>query len=420
MIASLRDLGTHAGAVPAPQLDVAALVRSGESRIRRRRLATVALVTAAVLVVVGGALLAAPDTRDAQPPPAGPDRAKDGDLVKTRPASRLLTYAVGATIHWGDTTIDVRAQANSSPGWGKLVDYVDATDDGAVFVTGPAMIRDAGGIGAPYGPAAVWFTDGSTPVRIGTTFGSRVRGFGIAPTAAGSTLAWIDPGTKTVPGALVVYDTARMKELARFGTADPGQSWPFPAGSAVPLAVYDDAVYWSPDGRSCEPYLWGAAYGCKPTARVMRFDTASGQQTRVSTAGYDADRRARPGLLTGRSGDPQVRRGVMFLSFVRHGDRLVARGTWEAAEPGFPATVALTGQPLRLRHPSRHPRREAQDDPHVLTLTQWLGPDRVVLLDGYDDGTDLVICRLSTGGCRVSVRITAEPFTAPGPAVSHG
>jgi hypothetical protein len=82
--------------------------------------------------------------------------------------------------------------------------------------------------------------------------------------------------------------------------------------------------------------------------------------------------------------------------------------------------VALTGQPLRLRHPSRHPRREAQDDPHVLTLTQWLGPDRVVLLDGYDDGTDLVICRLSTGGCRVSIRITAEPFTAPGPAVSHG
>lgn len=420
MNSSLRDLGKRAEAVSAPQLDVAALVGAGESRIRRRRLAAVAVVTAAVLVVVGGALLADPDTRDAQSPPAGVDRTQQGDLVKTRPASRLLTYAVGTTIHWGDTTIDVRQQANSSPGWGALVDYVDATDDGAVFVTGPAPVRDAGGWGLPYGPAAVWFTDGSTPVRIGTTFGSRVRGFGIAATAAGSTLAWIDPGTKSAPGALVVYDTGQMKELARFGTAEPGQSWPAPDGSAVPLAVYDDAVYWSPDGSSCNQYLGGAPYGCDRTARVMRFDTASGRHTSVSTAEYDADRRTRPGLFTGQSRDPHVRRGAMFLSFVRRGERLVARGTWEAGEPGFPSTVALTGQPLRLSHPARHPRRGNQDDPHVLQLTQWLDPDRVVLLDGYDDGTDLVICRLSTGGCRVAVRVTAEPFTAPGPAVRHG
>ena len=79
------------------------------------------------------------------------------------------------------------------------------------------------------------------------TSGSRVRGFAIAPTATGSTLAWIDPGTKNAPGAVVVYDTAEMTELIRLGNAD-----------AVPLAVYDDVVYWSPDGRSCGPYLCGS------------------------------------------------------------------------------------------------------------------------------------------------------------------
>lgn len=408
---SLRDLGQRMEAVSAPELDVAALVTAGESKIRRRRVAVVGAVTAAVVAVVAGAMLASPGARQVAPAPARPDQKNTHpDTVQTGPAARQLTYSVGTTIHWGNRTIDVRRQTNTWPGQGKLVDYVDATDDGAFFVTGQAVVRDEAGWGLPYGPAAVWFTDGSTPVRIGTTSGSRVRGFEIAPTAAGSTLAWIDPGTKTAPGAVVVYDTGHMTELARLGDAD-----------AVPLAVYNDVVYWSPDGSACDRYLpSGAAYGCKPTARVMRFDTATGRRFQVSTADYDADRRARPGLLTGRSDDGQIRRGVNFLSFLRHGDRLVAGGTWEAEEPGFPSIVALTGQPLRLRHPPRDARREARDDPQVLQMTQWLDPDRVVLLDDYDDGTDLVICRLSTGGCRVAVRIADEPFTAPGPVVAHG
>lgn len=411
MNSSLRDLGKRSEALPAPQLDVAALVAAGESRIRRRRLAAVAAVTAAVVAVVGGAVLTSPGSRQGAPAPARPNpKHTDTDIVQTRPASRSLTYAVRTTVHWGDVTVDVRKQTNSRVAGGKLVDYVDATDDGAVFVTGQPLVRDAGGIGLPSGPAGVWYTDGSAPVRIGTTSGSRVRGFEIAPTTAGSTLAWTDPGTRTQPGALVVFDTGQMRELARVGDAD-----------AVPLAVYDDVVYWSPDGRACARYLpSGAAYGCSATARVMRLDTTSGRQSPVTSADYDADRRGRPGLLTGRSHDPQIRRGVPFLSFVRHGARLVAVGTWDAAEPGFPSTVAVTGQPLRLRHPAKDARREAGDDPQVLQLVQWLDPDRVVLLDDYDHETDLVTCRLSTGECRVTRRITNEPFTAPGPVVSHG
>jgi hypothetical protein len=412
MNASLRDLAARAGAVPAPQLDLAALVSAGETRIRRRRLAAVAAVTAAVLAVVGGAALAGPGTRQTAPQPAVTDHTTQApDVVETQPAQRLLTYAVGTTIHWGDRTIDVRNQANKRTGGGKIVDYVDATDDGAVFVTGQPPVHDGGGWGLPHGPAAVWFTDGSAPVRIGTTSGSRVRGFGIAPTAEGSTLAWIDPGTGTQPGAVVVYDTAQMRELARFGDGGPFGDG---VAGAVPLAVHDDVVYWSPDGDSCGQYLWGAAYGCDRTARVMRFDTASGRQSLVSTADYDADQRARPGLLTGRSHAPQIRRGVMFLSFVRHGNHLIAGGTWEGGGVEFTPTVALTGQPLRLRLPTGH---RSLDD---LKLTQWLDRDRVVLVGNYSHGTGLLVCRLSTGSCRVAVRMADAYVTAPGPVVSHG
>ena len=392
MNASLRDLGTRAGAVPAPQLDVASLVAAGQSRIRRRRFAAVAAVTAAVLVVVvGGALIVSPGTRHTAPPPAGPDRKNHGTVTVQ---TRLLTYSVGTAIHWGDRTIDVVQQAQ-----GRKIGYVDATDDGAVFVIDHALVHDQAGWGLPYGPVAVWFTDGSAPVRIGTTSGSSVRGFGIAPSAEGSSLAWTDPGTESQPGQMVVYDTAQMKEVARFGGAD-----------AEPLAVYDDVVYWTPDGGSCMAFTWESAYGCERTGRVMRFDPVSGRQSLVSMADYEADRRARPGLLTGASDVPQVRRGVMFLSFVRHGDRLVAVGR----EPGvvFTPTVALSGQPLRLRLPASD--RNLRD----AILTQWLDADRVVLVatDSHDR-TNLLVCRLSTGGCGVAVR---GDLLAPGPAVSHG
>jgi hypothetical protein len=204
----------------------------------------------------------------------------------------------------------------------------------------------------------------------------------------------------------VVYDTAQTKELTRLGDAN-----------AVPLAVYDDVVYWSPDETSCSRYLWGAAYGCKPTARVMRFDTASGRQSPISMADYEADRRARPGLLTGPSNDRQIRRGVMYLHFVRHGNRLVADGVREGRPDGgkeFTPTVALTGQPLRLRLPA------SDRNPDEFHMTQWLDGDRVVLDSHSVDGPDLLVCRLSTGACRLAVHIPDANYTAPGPVVSHG
>ncbi len=408
MTTSLRDLGERAGAVPAPQLDVAALVAAGESRIRRRRLAAVAAVTVAVVAVLSAAVLLAPGSHQAAPPPAGDDRTHstdDGDAVETRPAARLLTYSVGTVIHWGDRTIDVGQVARGRQPRRTSLDYLDATDDGVVFITGPQLHH--GGIG--YGASAVWFTDGSTPVRIGTTSGSAVRGFGIGTSASGSTLAWKEPGDETSEtladpfGPVVVYDTERMREVARFGGADSGV-----------LAVYDDVVYWLSGDAPCAVR---GDFGCARFRWVMRYEKASGLQAQVDWAGYEADRRSRPGVLTGPyDGDARVE-GLVdyeFIGFFRRGARLISSSR---AVP-IPLTVALTGRPVRLHLPAGY--RHSDD----LTITQWLDADRVVLVgaDPNDDflGTELLVCRLSTGGCRLAVRLPGANWTEPGPAGIHG
>jgi hypothetical protein len=98
--------------------------------------------------------------------------------------------------------------------------------------------------------------------------------------------------------------------------------------------------------------------------------------------------------------------GCPFDGFERRGDRLFVDG-------GHP-TLVLTGQPLRLRMPA------GNRNPDNLDLTQWLDPDRVVLV-GSDSDRDLFVCRLSTGRCRLAVRITdPDHFTEPGPTGTHG
>ena len=147
MNTSLRDLGERAGRVPVPQLDVAALVAAGESRIRRRRAAAVAVVAAVVVAVLSATVLLTPgrDRPRRRPPTTGRDAPDDGDTVETRPAARLLTYSVGTVIHWGDRTIDVGQVARGRQPTRTSLDYLDATDDGVVFITGPQPKRDESG-----------------------------------------------------------------------------------------------------------------------------------------------------------------------------------------------------------------------------------------------------------------------------------
>jgi hypothetical protein len=239
-----------------------------------------------------------------------------------------------------------------------------------------------------------------------------VRGFGIGTSASGSTLAWKEPGDESSEtladpyGPLVVYDTAQMREVARFGGG---------VGAEV-LAVYDDVVYWSSGDAPC---AIRADFGCYRPRWVTRFEKASGLQAQVDWAGYESDRRSRPGVLSGPYvGDAKVEGPVTyeFLGFVRRGGRLFADG----GEPDavFTPTVALTGRPVRLRMPAGDRSSDA------LAITQWLDADRVVLVGphsyGGADGTELLVCRLSTGVCRLAVRFPDANFTEPGPAGIHG
>lgn len=423
MNAPLRDLGERAGAVPVPRLDVAALVAAGEQRLRRRRTATVAAVAVVVAAVISVAALLAPGSHQASPPASNNrTHATDGDRGDTRSATRLLTYSVGTVVHWGDRSIDVGEQVPAQQG--QWLGYLDATDDGVVFASGPALRN--GGV-AYDEPIPVWFTDGSTPVRIGTTSGSGVRGYLIAPSAGGSTLAWREDYYR---GVVVVYDTARMREVARFGGKQ----------SYVLNEVYDDVVYWTPDGGSCDQGAspQGSMAWCQPGARVMRFDVATGQQTQVRWADYVADRRSRPELLTGPDHSPQGCQTCVispdglyhWLSFVRIGHGLVLGDDYGldfravTPEARFAPTVARTGRPVRLRLPAHY------EDAERWVLTQWLDPDQVVLwADGEPAGVsdlgktiELLVCRLTTGECRIA----ADPnqadglFTAPGQAGIKG
>jgi hypothetical protein len=282
----------------------------------------------------------------------------------------------------------------------------------------------------------VWFTDGSTPVRIGTTAGSAVRGFGIATSVSGSTLAWKEPGDETTEvlqdpfGPVVVYDTARRREIGRFGGAD-----------AFPLEpVYDDVVYWVPDARPCRltSAQFGPATWCRPSTPVMRFDRATGTQGQLTWADYQADRRSRPGLLTGPDQRPRGCISCVIspdglyraLSFVRRGSRLVLGGDYGldfravSPEDRFTPTVALTDRPVRLRLPRHY------EDAERWLITQWLDPEHVVLLaDGEPAGVtdigktiELLICDLSTGSCRIAAGPDQSDggFTPTGPAGIKG
>jgi hypothetical protein len=103
----------------------------------------------------------------------------------------------------------------------------------------------------------------------------------------------------------------------------------------------------------------------------------------------------------------------MFIGLERRGDRLVVPGFAPGVE--HTVTVADTGRPLRLHAP---PRDRNPDD---LAVTQWLDADRVVLVDTDSaDGTDLLVCRLSTGHCRLAERLPDANYTEPGPIGIHG
>lgn len=379
MNASIRDLRTRVDNVEVPQVDVAALVAAGDHRVGRRRAAVAAGgVAAAVLAVAIGSATLGDSSDRSQGPVDAPSSTPPSQDVRAG-AVRELAYAVGSTIHYGERTIDV----------GGPVYFVDATDDGVVFVRGE---------GTKYPQPAMqelWFTDGIVIDRIGTVWGSPARGYGVRSSDAGSIVAW---GKADLSGPhladAVVFDTEAMQVLTLL---------PSPA---TVLSVHADAVYWTPEGASCE--ISGDIGECLRHESVMRYDVATDTTTSVTGASYEKDRRSRPRTIVGPyPGDADVPGTVFWDRLTYSRGPILGRNGTSVVGLDFDGTSELslsearTGQPIRLEVP-------AGSRGSTYELSQWLDDDTVVLF-GYtapyggseiaDEG-EILVCSLSRGSCR--------------------
>ncbi len=350
---------------------------------RAARSRQVVAVTASVVTVVlvlgaitGAVALLNPD----RVPPATPPLPTSTPTVEA-PAVRKLAWATGHTIHWGDRRID----------GGGRVRNVTPTDDGVVF-TREGRGEESGNCNVRPGCfGTLWFADASGIARIGRAYGTLVRGYQVQLSTAGSTVVWLEPalddrpGRPTYPGRgeYVAYDSGTRREVARFGSP-----------SSTVRAVYDDRVYWTPDEKtSC---LDHSRYHrlCRRFRTIMRLDTSTGVQTRVAWAAYVHDRSSRPRTFSRPiRGEADTPGPVLSdtIAFGRQGDRLLAD---DGGGGVVTASLARTGEPVRLRPPSGHPAVDA------FVAVAWLDEHRVVLQMG-DDG--LAVCRLPDGRCRTVV-----------------
>ena len=179
----------------AGDVDLAAIVAAGDRKVRRNRL----------FVTAGAALAAAAVIGSLQVLPLG-SRDK-GVAVLDGFTERQPSWAIGSTIHFGESTFDVGHRVRS---------YV-ITDDGFVFATADRT---------------VYFYDGQDLERIGQVSSD----LALRSSATGGIAAWIEMVDETP--ALVAYDTSLRREVLRTSQTALG------ADQAQIYAVEGDLVFW--------------------------------------------------------------------------------------------------------------------------------------------------------------------------------
>ncbi|MGH3505835.1 MAG: hypothetical protein ACRDO2_01380 [Nocardioidaceae bacterium] len=372
MSESLRDLLRQgADTVEGPRLNVDYLVAQAKRRLVRRRLAAVAASVVAVVMISAGGFALQPDDQTPAPAPPSPDKTD-----RRLGTPRALTYAEGATIHYGDQIIEA----------GGVVDFVEATDDGVVYV-----LQD---------DDRVWFSDGSVTDQIGEA--ERIH-FTVQIVTAnpGSLVAW-DERTESDPDSdeLVVYDSQLRQIVARIQQPEGSHS----------LVVNRDRIYWEVTRRGGAP-------------AVRRFDVSSAISASISFDTYHSELASNPRML--RIGRPTYwdagipdRVAQRQAYFKQVGRRLVAsdsvsRGS--LANSTAP-TRLLDGRALRLRVP--HGYGAGFDE--SLVAVQWLDDGHLVLFSHHEHNefpahvADLLVCPVPTGTCRVVVAASDTPYVAPG------
>lgn len=349
-------------------VDVAALVDRGETRLRHRRLVALAGGVAAVIVAATvGVLVGQSANRGDGPVNHPPHPAPTRKIVYAEHKEGIVP---GHTVHFGDRVVET----------GDNHLHLDVTDDGFLYTD---HTRQGG----------VWFSDGDVPVRVdthvcGASPNSANFLTGAVMTAnSGSTAAWFDCTHPAHP-TLVVFDTSSLHVVAR----QPLPPWLPCARYACGLVdVTSDAVYLDWRGGPGPDY--------RLDVRANRLRASTQQQ-------YLEDLRNRPrGLVLGedwQSGTPINRDGRLAagdaaLDFAAAGQRLVPVLSEDTDH--HHATSAFntaTQRVLHLRLPAGYHETNAS-----FRLFEWLDDDTVALIGG--GGADILTCQLSTGRCVLAV-----------------
>ena len=370
--------------VGAPDLDIDELVGLGEQRLRRRRLAAVLGATGAVVLAITigvGVALNGPATHSQGPAHVPPTHGKKKAGTDEAPPTRQIVYSdhkigvPGDTVHFGDRPVET----------GNDEVHLDVTDDGFLYT-------DRGG---------VWFSDGGTPVKVGSHLCGAPRNgeFGhfanraVMAANSGSTVAWFDCTDPARP-TLVVFDTSSRHEVAH-------RPAPFCKEGCELVDVTGASVY-----------LNRGVYTGAPRPNY-RFDLRTSRLRPSTLQRYAEELRSHPrGLILGddwQTGTPITGLGRSPvedgpLRFNVAGSRLMPQVTVNDRDQATSAFDTTTRRALRLRLPSGyHVERSA-----TFGLFAWLDDDTIALRGGPDgqepEGPDdILTCRLSAARCVVAV-----------------
>ena len=367
MTGLLKDtLTERAAAVAEPPLDLDAIIRTGNTRIRRRRTLTITAVVAASALVLAGGVVTAKNLADPEPGPAGGVPS----FKERRP-----TFATGGQIHFGADVIKVGPDRISS--------FVQ-TDAGFAFSTSDGT---------------VYFTAGRGNLKIG---GGNKRQE-LAADDDGTVVGWVDASAPV--RQFVLYDVASGEELARTPTGNQAGQPPNPDREPRIIAIDNNQAYLAAlDGlhrwdiaRSTDTLL---AAGLSPRTLV---DVANGQLA------YTV-KDPQGGSITGIAVAPKL-----------GSSQVIAGETDGNLSPDGKHFFAESGNETYLFATDGSGEIKLNGAAHgLMFLSAWLDNDRftTVGMKTMDDEDrtplDLMACSVKTATCTVAV-----PRFAPYPP-DHG
>ena len=265
---------------------------------------------------------------------------------------------------------------------GTTVAFLDATDEGVVFLTQKRY--------GDHPSETLWFYDGTTTEAIGKLPTAHIGVFEVWTSNPGSLVVWAEASTSNEngPQRFIVYDTSRHEVVARM---------PSKAIYSSVLFVDDQHIFFNSDSGT----------------HLRRYDVASGETHKISRASFEAALSTRDRMLKlaenrGDTGTVFTERGAARFNQV--GRRLVP-----VDSNGDPTTFRLaSGEPLELRLPAGYTAPGEE-----MPVVQWLDDDRIVLFSYNYEGDfppqvgDLLVCRLPDGLCRVAVGASSTQYVAP-------